>query len=315
MKQLVIALILITSICSYGQELITGSYDFQTDPSKDYTLYIPSSYEAGTPTDMMVGLHPLNTNRWNANSWCDTLKTFAEANNLLLVCPDGGADGRIDDAIDTAFTTFLIDEVRRDYSINDDQIYAIGFSWGAKTVYTYGLQHADRFAGFIPVGAAVTSSEVSGLVDLAVDQKFYVVHGSADSPNVRFTPILNLLQGLHCVESQLLSGVGHTIDFPNRNAILTEAFQFLKSSSCGATATSDEQQGPSLLVSNSIAKGTLLPIRQIANFQNAVLQILDMQGKVVASGRGGSLIAPLHTGQYLLVRPLANGSAERFFVY
>lgn len=311
MKYLVIAIALFTALSSYGQELINGSYDFQTDPSKDYTLYIPSSYEAGTPTDMMVGLHPLNTNRWNGNSWCDTLKTFAEANNLLLVCPDGGADGRIDDAIDTAFTTFLIDEVRRDYSINDDQIYAIGFSWGAKTVYTYGLQHANRFAGFIPVGAAVTSSEVAGLVDLAVDKKFYVVHGSADSPNVRYTPIINLLQGSHCVESRLLSGVGHTIDFPDRNAILTEAFQFVKASSCGATAIAEEQQLPAILINNSIPKGMTLPITM--EYQTTEMQITDMQGKVIASGLGHSLTAPLQPGQYFLL--LENGTVERFLVY
>jgi hypothetical protein len=67
---------------------------------------------------MMLGLHPFNTSRWNGESWCDKLIGFAEMNGLLLVCPDGGADGKIDDAIDTAFTTAIIDSMEIWYSIN-----------------------------------------------------------------------------------------------------------------------------------------------------------------------------------------------------
>ena len=93
---------------------------------------------------MMLALHPLNTNRWDGEAWRDTLIDFAEANNLLVISPDGGSDGAIDDAIDTAFTTVMLDSMISWYNVDESNIYAMGFSWGGKTVYTYGLNHIDN---------------------------------------------------------------------------------------------------------------------------------------------------------------------------
>ncbi len=310
MKSLFTLILVCSFIFVQAQELITGSYDFQTDPSKDYTLYIPSNYETGTPNDMMVALHPLNTNRWNANSWCDTLKIFAEMNNLLLVCPDGGADGKIDDAIDTAFTTFLIDEVRTMYTINDDQIFAMGFSWGGKTTYTYGLQHADRFAGLMPIGAAINSGEVTALVDLSKDENFYVIHGSNDSPNTRFTPIINMVSQNHCVETKLLPGVGHTIDFENRDAILTEGFQQLKNTPCLISSLETEIETATFLINNILQSGTNLAVAD--GYEDTEFTILNMKGDTIQVGLGNTLQAPKVTGQYILTSE--KGISQKFMV-
>ena len=112
----------------------------------------------------MLGLHPLNTSRWDGEAWRDTLINFAESNDLILVCPDGGPDGKIDDAIDTSFTTVLLDSVAAWYNINQGEKYIMGFSWGGKTTYTYGLRRTDQFAGYIVIGAAVQFGEVSDII-------------------------------------------------------------------------------------------------------------------------------------------------------
>jgi predicted esterase len=227
-----------TSNC-FAQSRIDGAYAFQTDPAKKYSLYIPSTYSAGTPNKLMLGLHPLNTSRWDAEAWCDTLIQFAEVNNLILVCPDGGLDGRIDDAIDTAFTSNLLDSVAIWYDIDVDKTYAMGFSWGGKTTYTYGLSHAWRFRGFLPIGSAMSgTSEVSGSITNANGKPFYLVHGSSDSPSNRYTPIYNALNNNGAIlNSLLMSGVGHTIDFPNRNQILKTAFEWIDSVNCSLLTT------------------------------------------------------------------------------
>lgn len=222
----------------FAQQRVDGNFAFQTDPAKKYSIYIPSNYDANTPHTLMLGLHPLNTNRWDGISWCDTLIDFAEMNNLLLVCPDGGIDGAIDDAIDTAFTTALLDSMEVWYNINLEKVYAMGFSWGGKTVYTYGLNNHERFRGFMPIGAAVTIGEVSGLEPNAAWHPMYLVHGGNDSPNTRFTPLKNAMENNDaCVNSILMSGIGHTIDFPNRNQILTDAFQWIDSVACAETTS------------------------------------------------------------------------------
>ncbi|MFT5167850.1 MAG: hypothetical protein ACI8P3_003088, partial [Saprospiraceae bacterium] len=111
MKNLLFILLLISYSSLIGQTRIDGSFEFQNDSAKKYSLYIPSGYQAGTAHRLMLGLHPFNTNRWDAESWCDTLIVFAETNNLILACPDGGIDGAVDDPIDTAFTSILLDSI------------------------------------------------------------------------------------------------------------------------------------------------------------------------------------------------------------
>ena len=91
---------------SNAQQRIDRTIDSQTDPQKKYALYIPSSYDASVPNAAFLALHPWNTSRWNASSWRDTLTHFAETNDLIIIAPDGGPDGQVDDQIDTAFATF-----------------------------------------------------------------------------------------------------------------------------------------------------------------------------------------------------------------
>lgn len=224
----------------YSQQLIEGEFEFQTDPAKKYAIYIPSSYDVNNEHELMVGLHPFNTSRWDAISWRDTLVQFAETNNLILLCPDGGPDGRIDDPIDTAFTTAIIDSMELWYNIDTDRKYLMGFSWGGKTTYTYGLRRTKEFAGFLPIGAAINESEFSEIIESSSNENFYLVHGSNDSPNLRYYPALEALQESGaCVESVLMNGIGHTIDFPNRNEILTEAFQFISQNNCSLSNTQE----------------------------------------------------------------------------
>lgn len=222
---------LFTTNMLFGQERIDGSMDFQTETGKKYSIYVPSSYETGTDHTLMVALHPWNTSRWGARSWCDTLVDFAEKNGLLVLCTDGGSDGKVDDAVDTAFTSTLLDSMRSWYSINDKKVFLMGFSWGARTTYTYGLSRSRVFAGFMPIGAAIALGDVpTNIRSNAAFLPWYVIHGSMDAPNTRFTPMIGMLDDNNALtESNYLSGVGHTIDFPNRNKILSKGFQWLDS--------------------------------------------------------------------------------------
>lgn len=261
-----------------------SSFAFQSDAAKHYSLYIPSSYTAGTPAKLMLGLHPLNTARWNARSWRDTLIAFAETNNLVLVCPDGGSDGRIDDAIDTAFTSALLDSVMAWYAINNNKVFAMGFSWGGRTTYSYGLAHHTAFAGFLPIGAALDGTEdFTAVLPNAKGKPFYILHGGSDSPNQRFYPIKTALEEAGAVlKSILLPSVGHTIDFPDRNALLTTAFRWLDSVST-VRAVSVPETGSS--VQWSIAPNPFAET-MVLNFQPATaghvqVSVVDALGRVV----------------------------------
>lgn len=293
-KLLLLACFLCSTITiTFAQNRIDGAYAFQSDPAKKYSLYIPSNYSVGTPNKLMLGLHPLNTSRWDAKAWCDTLIQFAEANQLILVCPDGGIDGRIDDPIDTAFTSNLLDSVATWYTVDPDKTYVMGFSWGGKTTYTYGLSHAWRFRGFLPIGSAMSgTNDVSGSITNANGKPFYLVHGSFDSPSNRYTPIYNALNNNGALLNALLmSGVGHTIDFPNRNQILTTAFEWIDSVNCSLLVTTSKQNIPTTstqsslnIYPNPVAQHQTTNLRFKARKSEEIhLQLYDLKGQRIRS--------------------------------
>ena len=238
MKNLyILILLLFVTFNGNSQQAIDGNFEFQSDPAKKYSLYIPSNYVEGQENAAMLALHPLNVNRWDAQAWRDTLIQFAETNDLILICPDGGTDGRIDDAIDTAFTTALMDSVHNWYNIDDENVFIMGFSWGGRTVYTYGLRRTDIFKGFMIIGPAITISDVSDVIDNASNKAFFLINGGNDNPNTRFTPFVDALGNLNaCLDTRFLTGVGHTIDFNNRNQILTEGYNYLKTENCSLSS-------------------------------------------------------------------------------
>ena len=236
-----------------AQTRIDSSFAFQTDPAKKFALYVPSGYEAGVANKAILAFHPLHPVWGNSTTWCDILTNFAEENNLLMICPDGGADARVDDPIDLAFTTALLDSLRAWHTVDVDKTFILGFSWGARAAYTYGLANSDVFAGFITIGAFINGTAGVGPVLLANSENkpFYIMHGDQDNIaniQVGFFPIRDaLIDAGAVVNSLILEGVGHTIDFPNRDQILTDAFLWVDSTSTALTSVGVEDDIPVLI--------------------------------------------------------------------
>lgn len=275
---LLFTICLLLSATAFGQKRIDSTLAFKQDPAKKFSIYLPSGLKTNADQAMVVGLHPFNTNRWDAKAWCDTLIKFAEENQVILVCPDGGNDGRVDDAIDTAFTTAIIDSAMNWYTINAKRVYLMGFSWGGKTTYTYGLRNTGRFGGFMPIGAAINGAgEISGIAANAKDQPFYVIHGSMDAKAFRFDPLVNSLTANKAIlKTKVLPGVGHTIDFGNRNAILTTAYKWLDSvnvNSGGVGLTS---------LPNSVSYLTAIDGGLTTTSEIQGLQLYSSEGKLIS---------------------------------
>ena len=231
----ILTLHLVLSVLAVAQEKIDSFFALQTEPKKEYSLYIPSNYIEGTPNQLVLALHPLHQVWGNSTTWRDTLTEFTETNNLILAAPDGGVDGRIDDPIDKAFMTALLDSVENWYTIDTDKEFILGFSLGARATYFYGLENHTRFAGFLTIGAFINGT--GGLRESCLsntqNKPFYIMHGDKDNTapiETAFFPIRDeLIKRGAIVESLILEGVGHTIYFPNRDEILTTAYNWLDS--------------------------------------------------------------------------------------
>ncbi len=307
-------LLLLGALVAQAQDRLEDSFVVEENSEKVYALYVPSGYDSQQPTALMIGFHPLNTNRWDAISWRDTLVAFAEANNLLLVCPNGGADGRVNDRIDTVFTSQLIDSCKKWYNIDEGRIYAMGFSWGGLTTYTYGLSNPAIFGGYIPIGAAVNGTQEvnSELQRNAKGKPVYIVHGDRDAPAIRYVPVKEALEKQEAiVNSLLMPGVNHTIDFPDRNEILTTAFRWVDSVNTAAITSVDEsdQMIPFEISPNPVKAGKHVQLQLPFRLDGAVLlEIVDLRGNIIRSS------LPQHNEQDVLRVSTRGIAAGTYFI-
>jgi len=312
MKTIITIFLSIFALSAFAQQSIDGTFPFQIDTAKKYSLYIPTSYNAATPNKAMLALHPFNTNRWDADSFRNFLIDFAETNQLILIVPDGGADGKIDDPIDTAFTSVLLDSAANWYNIDAQKLYVMGFSWGGKTTYTYGLRRPQIFGGYMPIGAAVALNEVTPVSTNANGKAFFLVHNDLDDKSNRFTPILNELNAKGAITNSIQHpGWGHTIDYPDFNNHINTAFTWMDSVNCAQlTPNNVDERGLELnatMLGGNVLSGSAALQIQLAEIEKSVeLTVVDYAGKTVLQNQFsttefiGQPLDGLSSGNYLI---------------
>ncbi len=288
-----LSFLLIGATVIFAQESLDGVITVD-GTARNYSIYVPSTYNAEAPNPLMLALHPFNTTRWNSRSWRDTLVAFAETNGLILVCPDGGTDGNLlSERADTLNATALLDSVDIWYNIDKKRTYVMGFSVGGGTTYVYGIVNAWRFNGFIPIGAALPPGFTSSPVFVNVKSKpFFILNGQNDAPAIRVTPVAAALDANDAiVDSLILPGVGHTIDFNGRNDVFTNAYKWIDSVNCANAPSSvqDYETSDALqlrLYPNPIGRDRDAIVRWEAEGEIRDLRVQDLLGNVV----GGELV-------------------------
>ncbi len=310
-----LALLFVLAVASAKGETVDGTLTIN-GLTRNYSIYLPTNYGTGESHPLMLALHPFNTLRWDAKVWRDTLIAFAEANGLILICPDGGPDGNvISEEIDTLLATALLDSAESWYSVDTRREYVMGFSVGGRATYLYSLANSGRFGGYIPIGAAINGrADIQAVMGNARNEAFYVIHGTEDSRQTRFHPALELLEENQVVLFALpLSGVGHTIDFPDRNAILSRAYRWIDSVNTFAVSSvgADRKNRTSLPLQffpNPLGSDKPATLSWQGDDPVVSIRIADLLGRVVAEvdpGNGEETSVPippikLAAGLYLL---------------
>lgn len=278
----IFAFIFLVSSMGIAQQSVDKSIQFPPGMGfRNYHIYIPSGYDINTPHKLMVGFHPFNTNRWDGRSWRDSLITFAENADLLLICPDGGSDGRIDGQDDYEFIKAMIDSMHSWYNIDVESRFGIGFSVGGKAVYEFGLNHRSTFKGLIPIGAAMNgTSTVDDVLYKAKCQNYYIIHGSQDAPTQRYYPIKDSLEANEAnVDVTLMGSVGHTFDFPNRNQILLQGFRYIDTVSCNYSGIIEKKVNDEINVYPTILdRGQPIFVNHLGLTDNMEISIYNMNG-------------------------------------
>ncbi len=314
----ILPILLATTVSATAGESVDGTTVVGGEV-RSYSLYIPTGYAEMETKRAMLAMHPFNPARWNAAAWRDTLIAFADRTGLLLICPDAGPGGNIlDETVDTMLATHLLDSLLGVMDVDLGRLYIGGFSMGGAATYVYGLANADRFAGFLVIGAAVNGTGTfSANLEKADGKPFAIIHGSLDSPNRRFTPIVEALQNVRAVvHTKLLAGVGHTVDFPGRNDTLVNCFRWLDSVASAQTMSvgfNERFEGPANRI---VATDPARVVVGLDPVSRDGLRLIDLAGKVSAipfvrlSGREIAVdLSDSTPGTYMLSDPNSKGAA------
>jgi polyhydroxybutyrate depolymerase len=133
---------------------------------RTYILHIPSSYDANSPTPLVLSLHGGAGNAENQR-WVSGFNELSDEKGFIVVYPNG--TGKLEDKIltwnggtccgyavtnqidDVGFIRSLIAELQSQYNIDPKRMYATGLSNGGIMSYRLACDAADIFAAIGPV--------------------------------------------------------------------------------------------------------------------------------------------------------------------
>ena len=161
MKKL-FTLLIYLPLLTLGQQTINSSI-IHGGLQRDYTLYIPASYSAGTEVPLVFNFHGYTSNAFQQMLYGD-FRIISDTEGFIIVHPEGTLDNSgishwnvgwggstVDDI---GFTEALIDSLSAIYSIDNSRIYSTGMSNGGFMSYQLACELSDRIAAI----ASVTGS-------------------------------------------------------------------------------------------------------------------------------------------------------------
>jgi polyhydroxybutyrate depolymerase len=131
---------------------------------RTYLLHVPKTYQSGRPTPLVICLHGfaewpahlMRLSHWNQ---------LADEFGFLVVYPSGSSfplrwhcNGRLNKADqaegDVQFISDLIDQLKKDYKIDEARVYANGLSNGGGMSFLLACRLSERIAAVGGVGGA-----------------------------------------------------------------------------------------------------------------------------------------------------------------
>jgi polyhydroxybutyrate depolymerase len=129
------------------------------DPARPYDVFVPTSYQKGTPAPLVILLHGYGASGAIQEAYFQ-VQPLAEERGFLYVHPDGtvnqvgdqywnatdaccGFGSTVDDS---AYLLSIIDAVSAEYTVDPKRVFVFGHSNGGFMSYRMACDHADRIA-------------------------------------------------------------------------------------------------------------------------------------------------------------------------
>ena len=156
---------------------------------REYQLYLPSSYNEETAHPLLLNFHGFGGNAKDYFAFESDFQEVAEQEGVILVYPQAlllsgfsvwnaapFAEDNKTDFDDIGFIETLIVDLQEQLSIDQERVYAAGFSNGGMFSYALACFSNEPIAGV----AAVSATQLN-LVDCAPSPtNAFIAHGTAD---------------------------------------------------------------------------------------------------------------------------------------
>ena len=169
MKKILIFILATTALFNSGYSQTFISQTIQHDGlTREYSIYVPASYDGTTNFPLLFNLHGGGgtNSAWQAAS---DMRPIADTADFILVYPQARPDpsdgnsfnwipkvpGTFDDV---PFFSSLIDTIASNYQIDQNRIYACGYSLGGDMTFELGCKLNNRIAAIAPVARTMQAN-------------------------------------------------------------------------------------------------------------------------------------------------------------
>ena len=169
MKKLLISFVAITALFNSGYSQTFISQTIQHDGlTREYSIYVPASYDGTTNFPLLFNLHSGGGNIAFQIGIAD-MSAIADTANIIVVYPQARPDpsdgnsfnwiakvpGTFDDV---TFFSSLIDTIASNYQIDQNRIYACGYSLGGDMSFELACKLNSRIASIAPVARTMQAN-------------------------------------------------------------------------------------------------------------------------------------------------------------
>ena len=159
------------------------------DLEREYLIYVPDSYNHSLATPMMLNFHGFAGSATDYMRYAD-MRSVAESENFILVYPQGtcsdglshwnpcprGGDNK-STADDLGFIEAMINDISTQYNVDQQRIYATGYSNGG--MMAYGL--ANHKSDLIAAVACVSGIMLDCFGSISHSMPILHLHGTSDN--------------------------------------------------------------------------------------------------------------------------------------
>jgi poly(3-hydroxybutyrate) depolymerase len=173
---------------------------------RPFLLFVPAGYDPAKRHRLVVDLHggvsrpaPL------AHDELEQMKFFrgddAEERGYLLAIPTGETKAEWWTEVGASTVLGVVAAAKREWNVDEDLVFATGFSDGASGAYYLALAHPTPFAGFVALSGHLAVAQAGGLeVHLGNlrNKPVYAVNTDLDSlyPAAALKPLVDAVAGL-----------------------------------------------------------------------------------------------------------------------